>query len=174
MPCWRAGRSPGPSASSVFPLSPSTAGSVVEWHGHARLGKGPVVCREVSTGFGGRAFKHGFNAAAFSIGFALHQLCGAAQRNSVPGPGMLNAGFSLSRRFLFGDAEGFDSESWRRTRSTMFNTGGEHAVRLAHGPAYRGITLFWAIEVLGGAEILRGRAGTNSLAAPSAAQESAL
>ena len=61
---------------------------------------------------------HWFNTAAFSTDFAQGQLYGNTSRNSIPGPGLVNVGLSLSKTLLFNDTRSLEL---RGTANNAFN-----------------------------------------------------
>jgi trimeric autotransporter adhesin len=105
-------------ATSGLPLTPYVAASAVEvargTHGSVRPNRNfgvPVMA-------GGGHANHWFNTKAFSTQFAPGQLYGTASRNSIPGPGLLNASASLSKTFLIRDSESLEL---RCTAANVFN-----------------------------------------------------
>jgi hypothetical protein len=105
-------------ANSGLPLTPYIAASAVEvergTHGSVR----PNRNFGVPLTEGGGHLTHWFNTKAFSTEFAPGQLYGTASRNSIPGPGLLNASASLSKTFLIGES---NSLELRCTAANVFN-----------------------------------------------------
>jgi len=91
-----------------LPITPNIAASAAEvergTHGSVRPNRVPGI----SITAGGGHLNQWFNTAAFSTDFADGQLYGNASRNSIPGPGLINIGLSLSKTLLFNDTRSLE------------------------------------------------------------------
>ena len=88
---------------------------------YARIGTSGSGTRNVDQ-CGRGHLNHWFNTAAFSTDFAQGQLYENTSRNSIPGPGLVNVGLSLSQRRSCSTIRGaWNCVAPRTMLSTMFN-----------------------------------------------------
>jgi trimeric autotransporter adhesin len=107
-----------------LPLTPYVSASVAEvergTHGSVRPNRVPGV----SIAEGGGHIDHWFNTAAFSADFAPNQLFGDASRYSIPGPGMANVNFSVSKIISLADGRSLEIRGTANNALNIVQYGG--------------------------------------------------